>query len=152
MTTRKGLVLSVGTPRRIVTGDRGENTVADRLAEIDRLVWATIPLMQMLAYSEPRLEGMNEWLADVDNEGHPLYDQRQQKSLELAANIAATKEAVRRNARAVRVQVVRLPENVRIGMLARHGLDFSTRTGDADADLDYQWRHVVELLGDEPPF
>ena len=152
MATRKGLVLSVSTPTRIVTSATSSNDHRERLAEIDRLVWATTPLLQVVAYNAPKLEAMREWLADVDNHGHPLYDQRQQKTNELAVNIDATREAVLRNARAVRVHAIRLPENLRQTIFARHGLDFSTRTGDSEADIDHQWRHVVELLGDEPPF
>jgi len=152
MATRKGLVLSVSTPTRIVTSATSSNDHRERLAEIDRLVWATIPLMQTLAYNTPKLEAMREWLAAIDNADHPLYDQRQQKTNELAVNIDATREAVLRNARAVRVHAIRLPENLRQTIFARHGLDFSSRTGDSEADIDHQWRHVVELLGDEPPF
>lgn len=152
MTTRKGLILSVGTPKRMTTSDTGDNSHADRLAEIERLVWATTPLLQVVAYNTPKLEGMRQWLDTLDNREHPLYDQRQQRASELAVNIDATREAVLRNARAVRVHAIRLPENLRATLFARHGLDFSTRTGDSEADIDHQWRHVVELLGDEPPF
>ena len=152
MATRKGLVLSVSTPTRIVTSATSSNDHRERLAEIDRLVWATTPLLQVVAYNTPKLEAMREWLADIDNGDHALYDQRQQKTNELAVNIDATREAVLRNARAVRVHAIRLPENLRQTIFARHGLDFSSRTGDSEADIDHQWRHVVELLGDEPPF
>lgn len=150
--TRKGLILSVSTPKRVVTSATGENDHRERLAEVDRLVWATTPMLQVVAYNTPRLEGMQEWLADIDNRNHPLYDQRQQKAIELAANIAATREAVRRNARAVRVHALRLPENLRATLFARHGLDYSRSTGDSDAELDDQWSAIVEVLGDECPF
>ena len=149
MTTRKGLVLSVGTPKRLTTSDSGDNSTADRLAEIDRLVWETTPLLQVIAFGEYRLEAMREWL--IDNPTDRRYDERQQKANELAGNISATREAVRRNARAVRVQAIRLPEAARSSLFARHGLDYST-TGDSVADLDHQWRHIVELCSDPCPF
>ena len=149
MTTRKGLVLSVGTPKRLTTSDSGDNSTADRLAEIDRLVWATTPMLQMIAFGEYRIESMREWL--VDNPTDRRYDERQREADRLAGDISATREAVRRNARAVRVHVLRLPEAVRPTLLARHGLDYST-TGDSAAELDHQWRHLVELCSDPCPF
>lgn len=152
MTSRRGLVLSVSTPKHVVTSATGDNDHRERMAEIERLVWATTPMLQVVAYNTPKLEAMQEWLADVDNRGHTLYDQRQQRATELASNIYATREATRRNARAVRVHALRLPPNLRASLLPRFGLDYSRSTGDSDDELDEQWSAIVEMLGDECPF
>lgn len=152
MTSRRGLILSVSTPKHVVTSPNGDDDNRQRMAEIERLVWATTPMLQVVAYNTPKLEAMREWLADVDNRTHRLYDERQQKTNELAVNIDATREAVLRNARAVRVHAIRLPENLRATLLPRFGLDYSKTTGDSEADIDDQWSAIVEMLGDECPF
>lgn len=148
--TRKGLVLSVGTPTRVYTNATGDASNAERMAEIDRLVWATTPLLQSLAWNTPRLQERRAWC--LANTNDPRYNERQRETDELASNIEATREAARRNARAIRLHVIRLPEGLRATLWTRHGLDYRENIGDSDADFAVQWEAVVEILGDECPF
>ncbi len=147
-TARKRLVLTVGNPQRVAvtTDDKG------RVAEIERLVYDTIPLLQLVAIRQPLYEGRAEWVADVDNHGHERYDERQRKVMEDALYLEGIREAILRNQRATRVLAIRLSPGVRETLYSRYGLDYSETTGDTGPDLAKQWAVVVELCSDPCPF
>ena len=148
MTSKHGLVLKVGaggrssTPVVKITGD------ASRLAEIERQVHATIPLIQWRTTYEMR----KEWLADIDNLSHPKYDARREQVAALDAAIAEVEETIRKNSKAARVQAIRLSQGIRDRLLDDYGLDYSQTTGDSVDDLRVQWSQVVERVGGECPF
>lgn len=146
MTTRRGLVLSVGTPTTAVT-IKGE---ADRIADIERLVEATIPLLQFMKWNADKLDARRQWL--LDNVTDHRYDDRQVKTRELELAFASAEERFYANARAARLQAMQLSPQARRRVFDRFGVDYRHTTGDQPSDFDRQWAVVVEILTDECPF
>lgn len=152
MTSRHGLVLTAGAGGRSSKPVVAITDDASRLAEIERLVHATIPLIQFRTTYEIIQADRRSWLADLDNHGHPEYDSRRERVAALDAAIAEADETILKNSRAVRVQAIRLSQGIRDRLLDDYGLDYSQTTGDTVADLRVQWSQVVERVGGECPF
>jgi hypothetical protein len=148
MSTRHALVLTAATPKRmtVATDD------ASRVAEVERLVHATIPLLQWRAITRPLFEARAEWVADIDNRMDPAYDERAARVEKTARELADVDEAIIANARAARVQAIRMSAGIRATLLERFGLDYSETTGDAERDLWKQWALVVEIADEPLPF
>lgn len=152
MTSKHGLVLKAGAGGRSSTPVVQITDDASRLAEIERLVHATIPLIQWRTTYEIIQADRREWIADLDNLAHPDYDARRERVAALDAAIAEVEETIRKNSKAVRVQAIRLSQGIRDRLLDDYGLDYSQTTGDSVDDLRVQWSQVVERVGGECPF
>lgn len=147
--TRRGLVLQAGTVENKVIVMKDDKA---RVAEVERLVHATIPPLQWAAGIRALQQQRREWLADIDNQTDPTYDSRQERVAATDRMLDEVETLYRRNARAARVQAIRMSPGVRETLFDRFGLDYRETTGDADADLDRQWAKVVEIAGIEIPF
>jgi hypothetical protein len=146
VTTRRGLVLSVGTPQAAIT----IKTERDRIADIQRLVEATIPLLQFIKWNADKLDARRQWC--IDNVDHPRYDEREVKTRELELAFASAQERYYQNARAARVQAMQLSPQAKKKVYDLLGVDYRQTTGDQPGDFDRQWADVVEILTDECPF
>jgi hypothetical protein len=146
---KKGLVVQVATRAEPVVSIKQDR---DRVAEIERLVYATIPLLQWAAIYRPLQLNRHIWLRDIDNFDDPDYDRLQQKAREIDSRLSEIRETYIRNARAARVQAFNCSPGVRETLFSRFGLDYRETTGDSEADINRQWRHVVELCEETCPF